>query len=121
MAFDYTRCPEFAGPLTEPRTMDGRPVLDIQALARHSVRLPQLNPAAAPGEYIPVSRSEPLLDPDTRERERAEAAARYDAGEEALRAMFAGAARSAGADQLTARRTADELLKRAGTATPGIT
>src|SRR5262245_59355543 len=46
MPFDYTTQPEFAGPMTEPRASGSGPALDIQALAQHSIRLPQLDPGA---------------------------------------------------------------------------
>ncbi len=115
--FDYERQPEFAGPVTEPRTRDGRPVLDLQALAQRTIRLPQLDPAA--DEYVPLSGPNPYL----HERENASLAARYDAGEEALRSLVQGAARQSGADYATASRTAAEVLRRvpAASGTPGIT
>jgi hypothetical protein len=117
--FDWQNQPEAAGPMTEPWTSDGRPMLDIQALAQRTTRLPQLNPGALEhGDYVPVSRTEAPLDPERRERERHEAAMAYDAGREGLRAMFEGAARSAGAVPLIARRTADALLAQVPEAAP---
>jgi hypothetical protein len=114
MPFNWQDQPEAAGPMTEPRydPGDGRPALDIQAMAQHSVRLPQLDQdALAAGEYVPVSRTEAPLSPEQRERERHQAALSYDAGRDALRATFENAARHAGADPRVARRTADELMK----------
>ena len=47
-------CPEAAGPVTENVASGGAPSLDIQALAQHSVRLPQLDQAElAQGRYVP--------------------------------------------------------------------
>lgn len=111
--FDYTQCPEFAGPMTEPRSPgDLGATFDIQALHQGTVRLPQLDQAAlARGEYVPVSRTEGLLDPETRERERHQAALDYDAGRDSMRQLFESAARHAGADPRVARRTADELMR----------
>jgi hypothetical protein len=110
--FSWENQPEAAGPMTEPRSRTAGPALDIQALQQGTIRLPQLNPAALEhGDYVPVSRTEAPLDPERRERERHEAALSYDAGRDALRAMFENAARGAGADPRVARRTADELLR----------
>jgi Transcription factor WhiB len=125
MPFDYESQPEFAGAITEPRTGDGRPALDIQALRQHTVRLPRLDPSALErGEYVTVPGPIPFLpDPEERERDRDRAAADRDTTAEALRATFASAARSSGADALTAKRTADAILDRIPPATPapGIT
>ena len=50
---DWTECPEAAGPMTE----NAAGGLDVQALAQHSVRLPQLDAEAlAHGEYVPRQR-----------------------------------------------------------------
>jgi hypothetical protein len=117
--FDWRNQPEAAGPLTEPRSNTGV-ALDIQALQQGTIRLPQLDQdALAAGVYVPVSRTEPLLDAETRERERHQAALSRDEGREAMRSAFENAARHAGAHPLIARRTADELMKQVPAAAPG--
>jgi hypothetical protein len=76
---------------------------------------------AGPGE-VTQGHAEMVFLPDADEREarRHQDALDYDSAAHALRATFTSAARSAGADQLTARRTADALLERVPAAAPGI-
>jgi hypothetical protein len=82
----------------------------------------ELGPSrAGPGE-VTQGHAEMVFLPGTAEREarREQEALDYDSAEQALRATFTSAARSAGADQLTAKRTADALLERVPAAVPGI-
>jgi hypothetical protein len=117
--FDWTRCPEAAGPLTEPRAAGG-PALDVQAIAQHSVRLPQLDPSAAPGEYVPVSRAEPLLDPATRDRERDECERRNLLRQQVQDAALAAAKNAMVAQTLSAQVFEDvsAAVERAVTSAP---
>ena len=68
-------CPESSGPVTESAAGGYGAVLDTQALADHSIRLPQLDAAElAQGRYVPVSGPIPYLPSvEQRDRERAEA------------------------------------------------
>lgn len=109
--FDWTTQPEASGPSTEPRTRGGV-ALDVGELAAGRVRLPTLDQQAlADGDLVPQSAPDPFTDRAMLARERQEAALRYDAGRQAMRELFEGTARGAGADWMTARRSADELLK----------
>jgi hypothetical protein len=63
MPFDYTQQPEFAGPLTEPRSAHGAPTFDFQALAQRTVRLPRLADTED-GSLVPLSEPDPFIDHD---------------------------------------------------------
>jgi hypothetical protein len=80
--------PEASGPVTEPAASYGA-ALDYQGLAQHSVRLPQLDPAAPPGSMVPLSRTTALLPPELRDRERDAAARLYERREAIERAAIA--------------------------------
>lgn len=98
--FDWTRQPEAAGPLTEPRSPYDGPALDLQAFAQGNVRLPRLAPMTAEqhrrGEYVPLSAPSPYIDhdPGFQARERAERF-RRDLGRQQLRDAAMTAARDA--------------------------
>jgi hypothetical protein len=111
MALDYDQVPEFAGPIT---------AYDFENGGRWPEALgPQ---RAGPGEVtVGTAWTVYLPSPEEREARRHREAVDYDSAGEVLRNYFYGAARSAGADPLVARRTADALLERApDAATPGI-
>lgn len=102
-------CPEAAGPVTESAASGGA-VLDIQALAQHSVRLPQLDQAAlADGVYVPRRGHDPYrMSPEMVERERAEAARKFE-----IRQRIEQAALQAGASSLEAAQTYDRIAREA--------
>jgi len=84
--------------------------LDIQALAQHSVRLPQLDAAElAQGRYVPARGFDPYrMSPEQVARERAEADRRYE-----IRTRVEQAAMEAGASSLEAARTYDRIEREA--------
>ena len=104
-------CPEAAGPVTENVASGGAPSLDIQALAQHSVRLPQLDQAElAQGRYVPVRGPDLYaMSPEMRDRERAEADRRWE-----IRTRIERAALQAGASSLEAAATYDRIAREAG-------
>lgn len=101
--------PESAGPVSEAAAGGGA-ALDVQALAQHSVRLPQLDQEALRhGEYVPLRGEDPYRpSPEQVARERAEASRRYEVREAAERAAIA-----AGQSALEAAATADKLIREA--------
>jgi hypothetical protein len=107
--FDFTRQPEFAGPLTEPRASGGV-MLDVQALAQGTVRLPQLNEQAlAAGDYVPRSAGSPFIE-HTADFINAERAAAYDRDSlraEIQQAAYRGIRDGIEARNITARATAE--------------
>jgi hypothetical protein len=109
MPFDYTACPEFSGPVTEPAATTGA-ALDLQALAQSSVRLPRLDQSAlACGEYVPQGSAEAIAallpDREMLARERAE---RYYG--DLLREQLITAARTAARDALLAQSVTAQVL-----------
>jgi len=99
-------CPEAAGPMSE----NAAGGLDVQALAQHSVRLPQLDQAElAAGRYVPLRGPDPYrMSPEQVNRERAEADRRWEIRQAAERAAIA-----AGQSALEAASTADRMLREA--------
>lgn len=102
--------PESAGPVTEAAAGGGA-ALDVQALAQHSVRLPQLDAAAlADGQYVPVRGADPYrMSAEQRDRERAEAERKFE-----IRERIERAALQAGASALEASATVSRIEREAG-------
>ena len=106
---DWTECPEAAGPMSE----NAAGGLDVQALAQHTVRLPQLDAEAlAHGEYVPVRGFDPYrMSPEQVARERAEAERTFE-----IRTRVEQAAMEASASSLEAARTYDRIVREAADA-----
>jgi len=113
MPQDWTECPEAAGPVTEAAATGYGPSIDYQALAQHSVRLPQLDQSELQhGRYVPLSGAIPYaLPPEIRDRERDAAARTFE-----RRQLIERAAIAAGQAALEAGATADSLMQQAAAA-----
>jgi hypothetical protein len=107
MPMDYDQCPEFAGPVSEPRppaTTDG--LQRFPEAAGPMSELPGID-YGSPG-FARIGRIDPPLSPEVRDRERAQAERQW-----AIRQAAERAAMAAGMNALQAGQAAGEMIDRA--------